>query len=494
MTETVNYKQLKENILAFIESTDQSKLEIKDISESLDMTDSKSFKKLVKATAELERQGLVEITPQGYFRLSSENQRLEGTFSGTDRGFGFVIVDEDMEDIFIPKRDVHSAMHGDKVEVEITKKAVDWQDKSAEGKITKIVERSTNLIIGEFTAYSDEEVKDLNCYGYIETNLKKMPTLTVQIEPKGLRPVTGEVVQVEITHYPSHGEDMMGIVKKTIGHKDEPGVDILAIVHKHGIPSEFPQEVVEEAKQVPDQISASDLKQRVDLRDETIITIDGADAKDLDDAISIHRLGNGNIKLGVHIADVSHYVQEGSAMDEEAFLRGTSSYLTDRVIPMLPQRLSNGICSLHPNVDRLTLTCQMEIDHRGEVIDYSIFKSVIQSKQRMTYQAVNEILMDDNEETKTKYANLVDMFTTMETLHETLLKKRQKRGSIDFDTVEAKVLVDEEGHPKDILVEERGVGERIIESFMLQANETVSKHYYDKHLPILYRVLSLIHI
>lgn len=480
---------LKKNILSYIEEGHQDSVEVNDISQALNMQSSDEFKEIVKALAELEREEEVELTNEGRFRIKEQEPIRQGTFSGTGKGFGFIVVDDETDDVFIPADYTKSAMNGDTVSFEIDREPAPWEDKAAEGRVTDIISRETTHAIGEFHAYDDDEVKDLNLYGYVVANIKKAPETIIQIETKGLKPVEGEIVQVEITRYSKFKEeDMQGIVKKTVGHKDEPGIEILSIVHKHGIPSEFPEEVIEESERVPDSISESDIEDRVDLRDETIVTIDGADAKDLDDAVVVKKMDNGNYQLGVHIADVSHYVVDGSPMDQEAFERGTSSYLTDRVIPMLPQRLSNGICSLHPNVDRLTLSCEMEINSKGTVVDYDIFKSVIRSSERMTYEAVNNILMEKDEKVRKEYESLVPMFENMEELHNILEKKRHERGAIDFDSTEAEIIVDAEGNPLDIELRERGVGERLIESFMLSANETVSEHFSKQELPILYRI------
>lgn len=488
MSEEID-EQLKEQIIECIEKHEQNSVEVNEVSEELNYTGSKDFKTLVKAIAELEREGRIVLTEHGRFKLKDEESVLQGIFSGTDRGFGFVSIEEYEEDIFIPPNATSSALNGDLVAIEVTEEAIPWKGKGPEGKVTQILERNTTHVVGEFHAYDDQEVEELNLYGYMKPTDKKFPDVLVQIEAKGIRPVEGSIVQVEITRYSRYAdEDMMGIVKQTIGHKDEPGIEILTIVHKYGIPSEFPEEVLEESENVPDTISEDDLNGRRDLREDVIITIDGADAKDLDDAVVVKKLDNGNFHLGVHIADVSHYVKEDSPMDQEAFERGTSTYLTDRVIPMLPQRLSNGICSLHPNVDRLTLSCEMEINHQGEVVSYDIFPSVIRSYRRMTYDAVNKILMDKDEATRQEHEDLVPMFEVMEELHHILENMRERRGSIDFDTREAKIEVDPEGTPVDILLRDRGVGERLIESFMLAANETVSEHYATQNLPILYRV------
>lgn len=482
-------KDLKQDILTYIQ--DNSKVEVNDISTALSMDNSDDFKTLVKAIAALEREQKIQLTNDGKFKIKeADENEVEGKFSANDKGFGFVILDDpDTDDIFIPKGETGSAFNGDIVKVEITKVADSIKDKSAEGKISEIIERKTTSIVGEFFPYTDDEVKDLDLYGYVTPNVKGFGDLIVQVEAKGIHPVQGEIVKVDITRYPKYkNEDTMGVVVQTIGHKDEPGIDILSIVHKHGIPSEFPEEVIEEAKKVPDTIDENDLKGRKDLRGEQIITIDGADAKDLDDAVQVKRLENGNYYLGVHIADVSHYVKEGTAMDEEAYNRGTSSYLTDRVIPMLPQRLSNGICSLHPQVDRLTLSCEMEINEQGKVVNHEIFPSVIRSAERMTYSVVNAILDDNDPKVREEYSHLADSFDLMADLHHILEQKRYRRGALDFESTEAKIKVDEDGQPTEIQLLERGTGERLIESFMLQANETVSEHFAKRHLPILYRV------
>ena len=485
-----DFERFKQAIIDYIEQDNRESIEVNDVTNKFNNHDSAQFKRQVKALAALEREEKIEMLGDGRLRLKRLPDSLVGTFSGTDRGFGFVMVeDEGIDDIFVPAKATKLAFDGDTVEVEITEAPDPSGGRSAEGKITRIIERKTEQVIGEFIPYTDDEIADYNLYGYVKAKLKKGPEHIIQIEMNGLNPTRGEIVSVDITHYPAYkGEDMRGVVTETIGHKDEPGIEILSIVHKHNIRSEFPDEVLAEAEQVPDQISAADLKGRRDLRGQQIITIDGADAKDLDDAVTVERLDNGHFQLGVHIADVSHYVREDSALDKEAFERGTSSYLTDRVIPMLPQRLSNGICSLHPKVDRLTLSCEMEINQQGNVVAYDIFPSVIRSVERMTYEAVNHILEEKHPQTREQYQSLVPMLEEMAELHHILEQKRRHRGAIDFDSDEAKIIVDKDGKAIDIELRERRVGERLIESFMLAANETVSEHYSKADLPILYRV------
>lgn len=481
---------LKKQIIQFMEEQEGQAIEVSDISKGLGRSGSKAFKEMVKAIAQLEREEKMVLLPSGKFKLTGGSTAMQGRFSGNERGFGFVSIDEYESDIFIPPTETRSALNGDLVKVEVTQEAIPSQDKGPAGRVIEILERGTTVVFGEFQPYTDDEVEEMNLYGFITPHNQKLPNVLVKIEAKGIRPAAGSIVQVELTQYndTQAGTDLKGIVTNTIGHKDEPGIEILTIVHKYDIPTEFPEAVIQEADAVPDTIAEEETKGRKDLRDEMIITIDGADAKDLDDAVQVKKLDNGNYYLGVHIADVSHYVTEDSAMDQEALERGTSVYLTDRVIPMLPQRLSNGICSLHPHVDRLTLSCEMEIDRSGNVVDYTISPSIINSHHRMTYAAVNQILMDKDEEVREEYSEITDMLEQMEELHHILEKRREQRGSIDFDTREAKIEVDPQGMPVDILLRERGVGERLIESFMLEANETVSEHFATRRLPILYRI------
>lgn len=484
-----NLSNLKKQIINFMEESNQKSYYVNDLSNGIGYTSSEQFKEVVKALASLERDRQVLLTKDGQFKLLEPDPTFIGKFSATDRGFGFVNIPDFEKDIFIGPRDTGSALNGDTVRVEITKAEEPWNDHAAEGRITEIIERELTSLVGEFQAYPDDEVDELNLYGCVNPNDRKMNDKLLQIVNEGIRPVDGQIVLVEITQYPRYqNEDLMGIVTKIIGHRNDPGIDILTIAYKHGINPEFPPEVLAETAEVSQEINSDEIAGRKDLRAEKIVTIDGADAKDLDDAVNVHKLANGNYHLGVHIADVSHYIKEGTALDEEAFERGTSSYLIDRVIPMLPPELSNGICSLHPNVDRLTLTCDMEINQQGKVVKHEIYPSVIKSYQRMTYTAVNQILMDEDPEVMAQYSDLVDMFREMEELHNILEQKRTNNGAISFDSNEIEFKVDAEGTPLEIGISERGVGERIIESFMLTANETVSEHYAKRNLPILYRV------
>lgn len=483
-------KTIKEQILFFIESQKKQSFSMEEIAEGLSLQKSNDFKALVQTIAAMEREQLIELNRKGKIRLSQKNILVEGIFRGNERGFGFVTIDPEEEDIYISKEYTNFAMNGDTVSVDIIQTSDPFSDRGAEGKIVEIKKRAINQIVGEFVAYDDEEIKEYDLYGYVIPKDKKMNMLTVNIVADGMKPVDGSIVIAEIIHYPEreYPKSLEGLVKKIVGHKNDPGMDIMSIIVAHGIPTVFPDDVIEAANQIPDTILISDLDGRKDLRDQIIVTIDGEDAKDLDDAVTVKKLPNGNYFLGVHIADVSYYVTEGSPIDLEAYERGTSVYLTDRVVPMIPQRLSNGICSLNPKVPRLTMSCEMEITVDGQVVKHEIFSSVIQTTERMTYTAVNEILEDENDETIAKYRSLVPMFREMEELHHILETMRENRGGISFEDREAKVLVDAQGYPEEILLRSRGTGERLIESFMLVANETVAKHFYELKVPFLYRI------
>ncbi|WP_086444180.1 ribonuclease R [Candidatus Enterococcus lemimoniae] len=481
---------IKEKILFFMENHPKKSVSMEEIAEGLQLQKSSDFKLLVQTIATMEREKLVEFNKKGKIRLPQKNGDIEGTFRANERGFGFVTIDPEEADVYIPKEAVNFAMDGDIVVIDIVQPADAFSDRGAEGKVVAIKTRAITQVVGEFIAYDEKEVNETDLYGYAVPKDKKMTGLTFNIAAQGIKPVDGSIVIVEVTHYPEkeYPKSLEGIVKKVVGHKNDPGMDILSIVVAHGIPTSFPDEVIAEADKVPETISETDIQGRRDLRDQLIVTIDGEDAKDLDDAVTVQKLTNGNYFLGVHIADVSYYLTEGSELDQEAYERGTSVYLTDRVVPMIPQRLSNGICSLNPNVPRLTMSCEMEITPEGHVVKHDIFQSVIQTTERMTYTAVNEILEEEKPETMRRYKKLLTMFKEMGELHHILEQMRENRGAISFEDREAKVLVDAEGHPHDILLRTRGVGERLIESFMLVANETVAKHFNDLKLPFIYRI------
>lgn len=333
-----------------------------------------------------------------------------------------------------------------------------------------IVERSLKTAVGTFILDDDKP----KYAGYIRSKTKNSTKIYIKKEPVVLKGT--EIIKVDIDKYPTRGHDyFVASVRDIVGHQGDVGIDVLEVLESMDIVSEFPAEVLAEANAISEAPTAKDLIGRVDLRQETTITIDGADAKDLDDAIHIKLLDNGNYELGVHIADVSYYVTEGSALDKEAVRRGTSVYVTDRVVPMLPERLSNGICSLNPNVDRLTQSALMEINSQGHVVNYQICQSVIKTTYRMTYSTVNDMIAGD-EEALQEFASIADDVTLMVALHRILEAMRSKRGALNFDTQEAKIIVNDKGMPVDVVLRQRGIAERMIESFMLAANECVAEH------------------
>ncbi len=405
----------------------------------------------------------------------NRNGFIEGVFESNQRGFGFVRV-EGEEDIFIPESFVHGAMHTDKVRVKITEGARGGQRR--EGEIVKIIERGTNEIVGIY--------RKSKSFGFvIPDNMRFTKDIYVP-EERSKGAVTGHKVVVKITDFGGKGKKPEGIVTEIIGHINDPGTDILSVVKAFGIPMEYPKEVLRQVEDMPDEVPEADKAGRMDLRSWQMVTIDGEDAKDLDDAVSITKK-DGIYTLGVHIADVSNYVTEGSPLDVEALKRGTSVYLVDRVIPMLPHKLSNGLCSLNAGVDRLALSCIMDIDEKGKVVGHKIAETVINIDRRMSYTAVKKILADNDEETIKEYEELVPMFKMMEKLAKILRDRREQRGSIDFDFPESKIYLDEKGVPVDIRPYERNVATRIIEDFMLIANETVAEDYFWQELPFVYR-------
>ena len=436
---------------------------------------------LKKALEELLEEDKIQISKRGKYSIfdpktaNANSERIIGTFISNQRGFGFVEVDGRQEDLFIPEDKVNGAYHLDTVEVVLLKKPA---GKRQEAEVIRVIERGTNTIVGTFQ-------KSRNFGFVIPDNQKLAEDIFIPIErSKGA--VDGHKVVVELTDYGSERKKPEGKVVEILGHINDPGVDIMSIVKGFDLPVEYPEKVMNQAERIPDEILEADCVGRTDLRDMVMVTIDGEDAKDLDDAVSL-TVKDGLYYLGVHIADVSNYVQERSALDREALNRGTSVYLVDRVIPMLPHKLSNGICSLNAGVDRLALSCLMTINEKGEVIDHSIEETVICVNERMTYTSVKKILEEKEEVERERYKDLVPMFEQMEELAAILRKKRKKRGSIDFDFPETKILLDKEGHPIEIKPYDRNVATKIIEDFMLIANETVAQHFYWLELPFVYR-------
>lgn len=472
--------ELQERILAFMKEDDYKPLTVAEIETAFELEEAEEFKELVKTLVKMEAQGLVVRSRSNRYGLPERMNLLRGRFIGHAKGFGFVTPEEQgMDDIFIPPHDINGAINGDTVLIRVMKET---SGDRREGTVIKIVERGKTTFVGTFQANRG--------FGFVVPDDKKLNMDIFVAKEDTLGAVDGHKVVVEITHWPDDIKSAAGIVTKILGHKNDPGVDILSIIYKHDIPPEFPAEVVDAATKVPDEITEEDLIGRRDLRGETIVTIDGADAKDLDDAVTVTKNNDGTYKLGVHIADVSYYVTKDSIIDKEAYERATSVYLTDRVIPMIPHRLSNGICSLNPQVDRLTLSCEMIIDGNGQVIKHEIFQSVIKTAERMTYSDVYRLLeeRDEHPDLVERYESLIPMFEMMAELAQILRNKRMSRGAIDFDFKESKVLVNEDGWPTDIVLRERTVAERLIEEFMLAANETVAEHFHWMELPFLYRI------
>ncbi len=461
---------VEDRIIELLTKTDKA-LSVNEINDALGFSSVEELKELLKVLNKLEDELKIYRTKKNNYLLFNNSHLKIGTIIANKKGYGFVDIEGD-EDVFIPPINMNGAIHGDKVIVEITSpKGIDL-----EGRILKIVDRKFKQMVGEiyyiknkpFLKLDDDRVK-LN----IEIDKKKMQGA-----------MAGHKVLVKITNK-LKDNNYKGEVIKILGHKNDPGVDILSITNEMGIPDTFSDNVMKELENIPDEVLEKDLINRIDLRKEIIFTIDGDDTKDIDDAISIEKI-NDHYKLGVHIADVSYYVRPNTALDSEAFDRGTSVYLADRVIPMLPHKLSNGICSLNPNVDRLALSCIMEIDNNGNVIDYDILQTVINSKIQMTYKKVNQILEDSI--IPEGYEAYVDKLKMMADLAQILRKNKENRGYIDFDIDESKIIVDDKGKAIDITLRNRGTGEKLIEDFMIAANETVATHVYYMELPFIYRV------
>lgn len=454
-----------------------------------------NFTDLVKALAYLEQKKQIITDGNGRYQLAQENTEVEGVFRANDKGFGFVrLDDEEADDVFINSDATKLALDGDRVKVKITAGGNPWNGKGPEGQVEEILERGASSIVGEYTPLEDLQVKISHFAGYVISTNKKFKKYRVYVSENGLIPQMGDMVKVSLKTYPTEGlpDQMTGAVVEIIGNKNDPGVDIMSIVAEHDIRTEWPEDALEQANAIPDHVTEEERHEagRRDITDQPAVTIDGDDSKDFDDAVVLWKLDNGNYHLGVHIADVAHYVKEGTPLDREAFARGNSTYLVDRVIPMLPFRLSNGICSLNEGVDRLVLSCDMEITPEGERVSYDIYPALMRSHGRLTYNKVNQALRADvpDSDLEDKYVKVRPMLKDMAALHEALYNQRHARGAIDFEEPEAKIIVDEKGKPVDIVLHSRGTAEKMIESFMLLANETVAEAYYRKKVPFLYRV------
>lgn len=469
---------IKDTLLEFMREEAYRPMDIQELVSVFDINpdEYRAFKKTLKT---MEKEGLIFRTKKDKFALPERLGLITGKLQAHAKGFGFLIPEvEGEKDVFIPSSFINGAMNGDRVLVQITRE--DKNGKKREGEVIQILERANTKIIGVY--------EDSKNFGFViaEDTRISQDIFISKKDRNGAK--DGDVVVVEITKWPEKRRSPEGVVKEVLGQKGDKGLDILTIIKKYGLPEEFPTKVQAFAAGIDEEIPLKEYKRRKDLRDVRMVTIDGEDAKDLDDAVSIERLDNGRYRLGVHIADVSHYVREKNPLDKEALKRGTSVYLIDRVIPMLPKKLSNGICSLNPKADRLTLSCIMVIDGSGKVLDHEIVESVIRTNERMTYTDVTKILKDNDPELSKRYDYLLDDFKAMEELCNILYKKRTKRGAIDFDFEESKIILNEFGKPIDIKPYEREIANRIIEEFMLVCNETVAEHMFWSHLPFVYRV------
>ncbi len=466
---------MRDDILNILKNSDKA-LDIYELHDMLHINTVEGAKELTDELRKLTDEVVVYHSNKDKYMMLEKSHLRKGVMRTNKKGFGFVEVENMDDDIYVAQDNMNGAIHDDIVLVEITSK---MNLDRLEGRILKIIKRQVQRYIGEITF-------DAKGKGHIKLDDNKIK-LNIEIpKDKTLNAVDGHKVVVELVKKLNNNLKYEGKVVEIIGHKNDPGVDILSIIYKYNINTVFPDDVKEEVANINMEVLPEEYHGRRDLRDQMIFTIDGDDTKDIDDAISIEKFANGHYKLGVHIADVSYYVKEGSPLDNEAMERGTSVYLVDRVIPMLPHELSNGICSLNPNVDRLAISCVMEFDSTGKQLDYEIFPSVIKSRIQMTYKKVNSIL--EKNVVPEGYEPYADTLREMSELATILRKAKVRRGYINFDIDEAKILVDENCKPTEITVRERGVGENLIEDFMIAANECVATHIYFMNLPFIYRV------
>ncbi|MDU5105931.1 ribonuclease R [Clostridium sp.] len=469
---------IKETLLSFMREEAYRPMDIQELVSVFDINpdEYKSFKKVLKT---MEKEGLIVRTKKDKFGVPERLGLISGKLEVHSKGYGFLIPETEGEkDVFVPSSSMNGAMNGDKVLVQITRE--DINGKKREGEVKEVLSRANNKIIGVY--------EDSRNFGFVVPEDSRL-NQDIFISKKDRNGANeGDLVICEIVKWADKRRSPEGVVKEVLGKKGDKGLDILTIIKKYGLPEEFPAKVLNYAENIEEEIPEKEYARRVDLRNLRMVTIDGEDAKDLDDAVSIERLDNGKFRLGVHIADVSHYVKEKNPLDREALKRATSVYLIDRVIPMLPKKLSNGICSLNPKVDRLALSCFMIIDNKGKVIQHEIEETVIKTSERMTYTDVTKILENNDEELIKRYDYLVDDFKAMEELCNILREKRMRRGAIDFNFEESKIILNDLGKPVDIKPYDRAIANRIIEEFMLVCNETIAEHMYWTNLPFVYRI------
>lgn len=469
-------EERKKKVLGYIESENYIPMKRKEVRQMLSVPDAEreQFDGIIQ---ELVEEGKLVETKKGKLMPPKTINMSTGVFTGHAKGFGFVTPDEGGADIFIPANETYGAMQKDRVLYKVLRPAEG--DKKADGVIIKVLERGIQRVVGLY-----EQSKG---FGFVIADDKKIAKDIFIAKENTKGAVSGHKVVAEIINYAEERRNPEGKIIEILGHVNDPGVDILSVIRRFDLSIEFPDEVYKEIENLETEVLEKDKEGREDFRDILTITIDGEDAKDLDDAVSLTRTEKGNYLLGVHIADVTHYVREHTALDREAYARGTSVYLVDRVIPMLPHKLSNGICSLNPQMDRLTMSCVMEIDQKGEIVSHKICKSVIHSNYRMTYTAVREILEDKTPALLEEYAQIVPMLTEMNELREILGEKRHKRGSVNFDLPESKIILNDQGKPVEIRPYERSIATNLIEEFMLVCNETVAENAFWQEIPFMYR-------
>ncbi len=472
-------EEKKEKIIGFVKSKEYKPMKINDIMMFMEVP-TKDRDLFLEIINDIILDGKLVLTQKGKVMTPESLNMVYGTYTSTSRGFGFVIVENNdiynKKDIFINEKDANGAMHKDKVLCQIIEEDT---GKRPEGIIIKVLKKGYKHIVGTF--------EQSQGFGFVVPDEKRMYNDIFISKKNTLGAVTGHKVVVEITKQAENGKNPEGKITEILGHINDPGVDILSIIKQFDLPTDFDDLVYKQVENVPNEVLEEEKINRLDLRNIQTVTIDGEDAKDLDDAITIQKLDNGHYKLGVHIADVTHYVKEATPLDREALKRGTSVYLVDRVIPMLPHKLSNGICSLNQGEDRLALSCIMEIDKNGAVNNHQIVETLIKVDKRMSYTIVNDILTNEQSPYLEENKEFLNMFKTMEELRNILLQKRIKRGAIEFDFEEAKIVLDENRKPIEIKLYERNVATSIIEEFMLVANETVAEHYFWLELPFVYR-------
>ena len=464
----------KEKIIELMQEMAQP-LSLQDISRELEYHPSE----LEPVLIEMEMKGLLILTRKAKYGLPEHMNLLVGRIQRSQKGFAFLIPDNPkVADVYIKAGDLNNALHNDRVVIRLYKQIV--PGKRAEGKVIRILERANNKIVGTY--------EEGTGFGFVIPDDNRLGA-DLFVPKKNARGAKhGMKVVAEILEWPEKRRNPEAVIIEVLGKKGDPGIDIISIVRKHDLPEDFSNAIKAFVEKQDYRITDAEVGKRTDLRSLKMVTIDSEDAKDLDDAVSLESTAKGNYRLGVHIADVGHYVKEGSILDKEALKRGTSVYLVDRVIPMLPRELSNGICSLNAGEDRLSMTCFMDIDNEGKVLDYEILETVIHVDKRMTYTNVNKIITDNDPDTKEEYADFVEMFEQMNNLRKILYQRRLKQGSIDFDFPENKVIVDEKGKPIEIKKRERGDAESLIEEFMLAANNTVATHYHALSTPFIYRI------